>query len=57
MKTVIEHGVEITLTDKEYKQYQKERKKILEEVLIEQLPYINDEVLKKKVENMIEIER
>lgn len=31
MKTVIEHGVEITLTDKEYKQYQKERKKILEE--------------------------
>ena len=32
-------------------------KKILEEVLIEQLPYINDEVLKKKVESMIEIER
>ncbi len=32
-------------------------KKILEEVLIEQLPYMNDEVLKKKVESMIEIER
>jgi uncharacterized protein (DUF488 family) len=32
-------------------------RKILEEVLIEQLPYINDEVLKKKVESMIEIER
>ena len=29
-------------------------RKILEEVLIEQLPYINDEVLKKKVESMIE---
>ncbi len=32
-------------------------KKILEEVLIEQLPYMNDEVLKKKVKSMIEIER
>ena len=32
-------------------------RKILEEVLIEQLPYMNDEVLKKKVESMIEIER
>lgn len=32
-------------------------RKILEEVLIEQLPFMKDEVLKKKVESMIEIER
>lgn len=32
-------------------------RKILEEVLIEQLPFMTDEVLKKKVESMIEIER
>ncbi len=32
-------------------------RKILEEVLIEQLPFMKDEVLKKKVERMIEIER
>ena len=32
-------------------------KRILEEVLKEQLPYMKDEVLKKKVESMIEIER
>ena len=32
-------------------------KKLLVEVLIEQLPYMNDEVLKKKVESLIEVER
>lgn len=32
-------------------------RRILEEVLIEQLPSMSDEVLKRKVEGMIEIER
>lgn len=32
-------------------------RKILEEVLIEQLPFMKDEVLKKKVESMMEIDR